>query len=390
MLSSFRLQDDDEDEQRESNDEREKGDEDEVACNSNLSVYDKFLFDPESNVNLSGGSYLDVGSSFDVVDLSSEPSEVTLLKFKGSASSPETVAYTCDSNFHSDCQLQLDNLKVHRWPRDPRQLSNEEIKKWIEDFANDNKHISNEVNLLESYWTQHRSCVRDGVHKTSLNDYVEEIMGVRNGVTSTFKTLTEELKEAKPIRRKWSTIAGQSNVTVNTQKPSGFLGRDDGRDDGTRSLMTSNSFNYDRSCVGASLQMGDRIEMAMVEMRRRNSSRRQRQREFEETKDNLLGSTEQKKIQLDKIKSIRNNFDKEVLHERRGGNRTRREKKAITGESVVKFYDDLVKDKHRQKSLIILNNENLKNKYNKVLESLKQHADDRADQTTTNDIKMVQ
>merc|ERR1719204_2298931 len=124
----------------------------------------------------------------------------------------------------------------------------------------------------------------------------------------------------------------------------------------------------------------------MVEMRTRKLNRRQRREKILKTLEDLSARSENRKVQLARLNIFRNKFKREVQHQRRGNVRTK--KQAVTGESVVKFYDDIIKEKDHVLDMIVLSNENVTKKY-KALGSTLRELSDAEHSTTVYDVEKM-
>lgn len=65
------------------------------------------------------------------------------------------------------------------------------------------------------------------------------------------------------------------------------------------------------------------------------------------------------------------------------------QRKAVMGETVVKFYDDVMKEKDRHQDMCVLSNENLRKKFKAVTDMLRMLSHDQEDHTTKQDIEKM-
>lgn len=313
----------------------------------------------------------------------------------GTNISEKSIAYTCST---IDDEFNL--LKVHRWPQDPHLLKTEQLRQWINLFAVDNTTILNEINMMEKYWMQHRSTARDGAdQRTSMDEYIDVAVGTGNNDRSTFQRVAQQNMEKLKDKARTRVRNMMSNARLNSACENKRGSRGIGSLATYRTNATT-SYAASSSTIGLSTLSGlaaigettlplcDRIEVAMVEVRTRKARRRRRHLDHENIVENLVARVENRELQLQRLSIFRERFDKEVRHQKTLS-RKKTDAQIITGESVVKFYDDVLKEKDHQLDIIQLSNENLRRKYKAICLALREIETDMANKTTKMDFEQM-
>jgi len=308
----------------------------------------------------------------------------------------KSIAYTCSA---IDDEFNL--LKVHRWPQDPHQLKTEQLRQWINLFAVDNTTILNEITMMEKYWVQHRSSARDGAkQKTSIDEYISVAVGSGNDDSSTFQRVAQQNTEKLKDKARTRVRDKMSNLRLTGGSENKRGSRGIGSLATYRSNNTTTSYAFSLSNIELSnlsglaaigettLPLCDRIEVAMVEVRTRKACRRRRYLDHENIVENLVARVENRELQLQRLSIYRERFDKEVRHQKILS-RKKTDAQIITGESVVKFYDDVLKEKYHQLDIIQLSNENLRRKYKAICLALREIETDMANKTTKMDFAQM-
>jgi len=278
-----------------------------------------------------------------------------------------SVTFTVSEGAYRMGEEEVDLLRVHRWPKDPNQLSNDDLESWISLFRQDNKTIETEITMMETYWMNTRSKAQDSLEtQTSMDDYINLSVGCGHRQTAHFQMVRKEM-QIDETRTKVGTMV--KSVSSSKGASNFFLKRAIwSLDKDARS--TSSAFSGITG-VGSSLEEGgltphDRLEISMCETRRRKAERRRRRQNHEEVVDDLECRTENWKIQLNRFKNYQKKFYKDVLHTQDEVVKEKLDRRIISGKSILKWHDDVLKEKNRHKDLLLLSNQNLK-KDNKKL-----------------------
>jgi len=241
---------------------------------------------------------------------------------------------------------------------DPTELNNEELQEFISSIAESNKTIESEVWLFEKFWTRTRHVPGRGTpenpqqstasdSKTSLREYEELVRCSDQKQESTFKECqmcqNDKITSTSVVKK--SGVSSQRISTIGTEKANGLFSTKMS----TRSRITTVSNSS--ADVETTLGTEQKMDIAIHQVRRMKEEKTDRREIHEKISRNKNSTIEQHKEHLKALQSYRLLFTRE--HNRGGG---------MSGDAIVKFYDDVIKHENHTKENIRLNNHNLKTK----------------------------
>jgi len=245
---------------------------------------------------------------------------------------------------------------------DPAEMTNEDLEYWTKVIARKNENAKTETWMFERFFRRavalnprvFDSEKRHSESMTVLQEFDEICHGPSQKDTATFKTFTEQMQETRA--RAASSISKQYKISQGALTVSAF-------DINSKKTQSTTATSLGLPETRTDLNMDEKMEIAVAEVRKMKEEKAERKMRHESLCLNMNSSIQQHKEHLEIVKKYRRLFTRE---QNRGGQKIR-----LSGDAIVKFYDDVIKDGNHSMEVIRLSNSNLKSKYKSINDSLK-------------------
>jgi len=240
---------------------------------------------------------------------------------------------------------------------DPDYMTEEELTNWIKCLTTANKRLDTEVWMLEKFWQRswylQSTSDREGdsVEK-NLKEYEELKTGRHKGVEAVFKVFNEKLHVAMKKTNKKSTSRMSRFSSFATSRSLGT-----GISSGL-SAVSSASSNH----IPKDLTTNQKLEVVTMQIAKlKDEMAKQRLKEDAQCQV-IRNYIEQHRIHLQTVKHYRKLAKQRVS---RGSSKA-------AGDAIIKFYDDLIREKDHKMTLAKLNLANLRRKERDVKQDILQ------------------